>query len=462
MLRITFIMITFVLTVFLTHCNNSYAKFESISIEGLVCSQASTDFESLLNLAVKNGVHFQFSKPIWKVKSEKKNIEILNNSIKLFIDKHEGCLNKYIPELKLNAFEENPVIFLVKIMNSKYFYSFQRNQPIVKFYLNDISVDKNEIDLILKSLKEKNDKSKKINFKKIQSELSLLTVKYNELSNNISHYIETQHMEIKQMKAINFILYIIVCGAFIVVFIFLFLYIVHKIQKIKKYLDSRIASKVDIAKEWQHYNEIKNKIKKLSDDFEKIKLEKRNIINPAQPSVSIEDSQGSKSLTQNKTPFELESQRSINKLLDEYHHCLDKGKEKLFIDKWNPIYISLKNLADRRENSLIPPKFEKVSSITEAQFWVIQEKQKDKNWILLPAKHLYKSNALTSAGGRGADLWIKGIFDVVNGDQFRVVKYALIDNKNNITKGEISLPTPKSKKENLPANDESSNFGIGR
>ena len=347
-------------------------------------------------------------------------------------------------------------------MNSKYFYSFQRNQPIVKFYLNDISVDKNEIDLILKSLKEKNDKSKKINFKKIQSELSLLTVKYNELSNNISHYIETQHMEIKQMKAINFILYIIVCGAFIVVFIFLFLYIVHKIQKIKKYLDSRIASKVDIAKEWQHYNEIKNKIKKLSDDFEKIKLEKRNIINPAQPSVSIEDSQGSKSLTQNKTPFELESQRSINKLLDEYHHCLDKGKEKLFIDKWNPIYISLKNLADRRENSLIPPKFEKVSSITEAQFWVIQEKQKDKNWILLPAKHLYKSNALTSAGGRGADLWIKGIFDVVNGDQFRVVKYALIDNKNNITKGEISLPTPKSKKENLPANDESSNFGIGR
>ena len=77
MLRITFIMITFVLTVFLTHCNNSYAKFESISIEGLVCSQASTDFESLLNLAVKNGVHFQFSKPIWKVKSEKKILKYL-------------------------------------------------------------------------------------------------------------------------------------------------------------------------------------------------------------------------------------------------------------------------------------------------------------------------------------------------------------------------------------------------
>jgi len=471
MLRIASIMMIFVLSIFLTQCNDSYAKFESISIERLVCSQASSDFEELLNIAVKNGVNFQFSKSIWEVETDKINIEKLNSNIKQFIEKHKNCINEHIPALKLNTSEENPDIFFETIMNSNYFFSFQRDQPIVRFYLNNSPFDKNEISLVLKSINKKNKKSKEFILKTIQKELLLLKEKYTDLSNSIYdiiNHMRSQQEVAQQMRSKNIIDDILVCGVFLIITIVLiFIIVLH----LRKYVDSNLASKLVKFNKCDHYYEINNKLKRLESDINKIniklekkntKLDKKNINDTIQTSISIEDSQKNTSLPQKKVHFELENYHNINNLLDEYHNCLDKGKEKLFIDKWNPICLSLENLNERRENSSIKPKFSKVSNIHEAQFWLIQEIQKDNNWILLPAKHLYKSNALTSAGGRGSDLWIKGIFDVIDGEQFRVVNYALIDKENNITKGEISLPTAKSKKTHLTANDESSNFGIGR
>ena len=122
--------------------------------------------------------------------------------------------------------------------------------------------------------------------------------------------------------------------------------------------------------------------------------------------------------------------KTIEVLLNKYHQCLHSGDIDQFISDHKVTFAELSNFDNRRSQSTLLPEFNYPVDKSKSQFWLIYLDD-EKIYILLPGYQICKNiSALTSAGGRGSEPWFTNIYEIGQGNSYKIKNPAIFDMKN--------------------------------
>jgi len=396
--------------------------------------ELSHDFESLLSYASQYGANFDRdiinkNLPCWnanKIKDEKDlELKIL---IENFLINRKECIKNYIPKLysvcEFNA--GNNVIRLLNVMNDKFFVT--KNLDNVKRKITSKAI------FYLRSNKEFPSNAK--------STETVKSVQHTESTSNTKNVIEAIYKleeeiaKIKQQKNFN-ISFLVIALSLLILFVIVAVY-VWKLYGLfhvnQKQIAENALKTIDIENQFnKNINNLSNEIQKITTQVKQISISKKYSHNPI------------KQYKQNK----LSDEEKKSKILSEYNQNYYQDEESKFIKEWHPSFYKRSN-EDKKY-----PTFIKVNELGEADYWLINCNEEK---IIVPS---YRSIKLLRERARSTmsssfDLFVKEMYNIIEGYEFKIKKFAIINNKGEVTiesisqKGELVIPTKdkKTTKEN--------------
>jgi len=462
MLRLIYVFLLILLSILFFQCCDSHSQptnFKAVTSPMLSCKSISDDLANVINFMQEKGANIKWERDKWNgSRIDMTDSTFFNTWVHSMRDcKEMKSKLKYIDS-------SNPVLAILLIMNSKYFFvnNVSRNNQIVEFYLNDKKIigkfNENNISQTNVSKHKRNDPETKYNIiKNIDKEMKDLKLKGSKNSEAMKDLqlknIETRD-DFKLVYTTMALFFILVIIFFIINILIIIAF--KKIAKKEEYSRLRLYDK----KVKEITSSLNAQVNNKLDDF----YNRLEILEGKKDSSSLTSSPTKKesSVSQSNHLSSYKNNEITDEFINEYHKTLSEGLEDTFIQKWKPKFLKIDNINDRKSQSDIQPHLKNIEDQLNADFWGI--KLNDKN-ILVPGSKLYKNiSALTSGGGSGAYAWFKGIFDFEKSDRYEIRKLAYYKEWQ-IEKGLLTLPiyTKHSLKHSQAKKETSEEkFGLGR